>query len=135
MNWKNANITEMNPKRLLLAEDDQMLASLLKYRLEVGGYQVDLALDGRAVKSYLKGGIPDLVVSDILMPYYSGIELVNFLRDELKSRVPVIMISKADTGSDPQYLYELGADVFIPKPVSPGYLLQKVDELMKRMKS
>ena len=123
---------EMNPKRLLLAEDDQMLATLLKYRLELDGYQVDLAQDGRAVKSYLKGGIPDLVVSDILMPYYSGIELVHFLREDLNSEVPVIMISKADTGADPEYLFELGADAFIPKPVNPAFLLQQVNKLIKR---
>ena len=125
----------MDPKRLLLAEDDQMLATLLKYRLEIGGYEVDLAEDGRAVKSYLKGGIPDLIISDILMPYYSGIELVNFLREELNSEIPVIMISKADTGADQQYLFEIGADAFLSKPVNPGFLLQRVDELMKRKKS
>lgn len=109
-----------------------MLATLLKYRLELDGYQVDLAQDGRAVKSYLKGGIPDLVVSDILMPYYSGIELVHFLREDLNSEVPVIMISKADTGTDPEYLIELGADAFISKPVNPAFLVQQVNKLMKR---
>ena len=75
----------MNAKRLLLAEDDQMLATLLKYRLELGGYQVDLAEDGQVVKSYLDQQIPDIMVSDILMTYYSGIELVGYLRNELQS--------------------------------------------------
>src|SRR5210317_794007 len=84
--WTNGN--KMQAKRLLLAEDDHMLASLLKYRLEKGGYVVDLVNDGRKVKSYLKEQLPDVIVSDIMIPYFSGLELLDFLRSELNSRVP-----------------------------------------------
>ena len=125
----------MDVKRLLLAEDDHMLATLLKYRLELGGYQVDLAEDGQVVKSYLNERIPDIVVSDILMPYYSGIELLGYLRNELQSKVPVILISKAGSGTHLQDPTDIGADDFIPKPVSPAELLNRVDKLMKNRKS
>ena len=124
----------MNTKRLLLAEDDQMLATLLKYRLELGGYQVDLAKDGQLVRSYLDQQLPDILVSDILMPYYSGIELVGYLRNELHSEVPVILMSKAGSGTHLQDPGDVGADDFISKPVSPEELLNRVDKLMKNRK-
>jgi DNA-binding response OmpR family regulator len=122
----------MQPKRLLLAEDDLMLASLLKYRLESGGYTVDLAADGREVKSYLAETLPDVIVSDIMMPYFSGIELVDFLRSELKSRVPIIIISNAGNETNILNAFDLGADDFISKPVSPAELMIRVDKLIRK---
>ena len=132
MNVKWTNGNNMQPKRLLLAEDDLMLASLLKYRLESGGYTVDLAADGREVKSYLAETLPDVIVSDIMMPYFSGIELVDFLRSELKSRVPIIIISNAGNETNILNAFDLGADDFISKPVSPAELMIRVDKLMRK---
>lgn len=122
----------MRPKRLLLAEDDPMLASLLKYRLEKGGYDVDLAHDGRQVRSYLEEAMPDLIVSDLMMPYFSGIELVDFLRSTLNSRIPVIIISTAGNESNILNAFDLGADDFISKPVSPAELMIRVNKLMRK---
>jgi DNA-binding response OmpR family regulator len=122
----------MQPKHLLLAEDDHMLASLLKYRLERGGYTVDLALDGRDMKSYLKQQLPDVIISDIMMPYFSGMELLDFVRNELNSRVPVIIISTAGNETNILNAFDLGADDFISKPVSPAELLIRVDKLLRK---
>lgn len=132
MNVKWTNGNNMQSKRLLLAEDDPMLASLLKYRLERGGYTVDLAADGREVKSYLEKQLPDVIVSDIMMPYFSGIELVDFLRSELKSTVPVIIISNAGNETNILNAFSLGADDFISKPVSPAELMIRVDKLTRK---
>lgn len=132
MNEKWINGNNMEHKRLLLAEDDPMLASLLKYRLEKGGYTVDLASDGRQVKSYLRDKLPDVIVSDIMMPYFSGIELVDFLRSELKSGVPVIIISNAGNETNILNAFDLGADDFISKPVSPAELMIRVDKLIRK---
>lgn len=119
----------------MLAEDDQMLAALLQYHLEKGGYQVDLATDGREVKSYLKDRLPDLIVSDIMMPYFSGIELVDFLRNDMNSRIPVIIISTAGNEVNILNAFELGADDFIAKPVSPVELMVRVNKLVRNRNS
>ena len=92
---------------------------------------MDLAADGREVKSYLEEQLPDVIVSDIMMPYFSGIELVDFLRSELKSRVPVIIISNAGNETNILNAFDLGADDFISKPVSPAELIIRVDKLMR----
>ncbi|MCO5723548.1 response regulator transcription factor [Robiginitalea marina] len=121
----------MHSKRLLLAEDDQMLASLIKYRLEKGGYRVDLATDGREVKTYLGRQMPDLIISDIMMPYFSGIELVDYLRNTMKSKVPVIIISTAGNEANILNAFDLGADDFISKPLSPTELLVRIGKLFR----
>ncbi len=122
----------MPKRRLLLAEDDHMLASLLKYRLERDGYEVILEYDGKAVKEKLQGEIPDVVISDIMMPYFSGIELVDHLRNSLKSDVPIILISAASNDENIVSAFEMGANDFISKPVSPSELLARVSREIKR---
>ncbi len=123
----------MEKQKLLLAEDDELLASLLNYRLKKGGYEVFLANNGKIVKEYLSKQTPDIIVSDIMMPYFSGIELVDFIRNELKSSIPIIIISSADNEENVLSAFELGANDFIAKPVSPSELLVRVArELNKR---
>lgn len=116
---------------LLLAEDDIMLASLLKFRLEKAGFRVDHASDGRQVKEYVGRQMPDLIVSDIMMPYFSGIELVDYLRNDLGSQVPVVIISTAGNESNVLNAFEMGADDFISKPVSPSELLIRINKLLR----
>lgn len=121
----------MNDPRLLLAEDDEMLASLLRYRLEKEGYLVEWVSDGRAMKKSLERTLPDIVVSDVLMPYFSGIEMVDYLRNEIKSSIPVILISTAGNETNVLNAFELGADDFIAKPVSPSELMVRIHKILK----
>jgi len=113
-------------KRVLLADDDQLLASLLNFRLEKGGYAVHHSANGKEVKEYLKNNIPDIIVSDIMMPYFSGIELIDYVRNELKSKTPIIIISSAGNEQNVLTAFELGANDFITKPVSPTELLVRI---------
>lgn len=123
----------LEKKQLLLAEDDELLASLLNYRLEKGGYEVHLARDGKEVKEFLKERTPDIIVSDIMMPYFSGIELVDHIRNELKLHIPVIIISSAGNEENVLNAFELGANDFISKPVSPSELLVRVGRELAKM--
>lgn len=119
-------------KRLLLAEDDDLLASLLNFRLKKAGYEVLLASDGREVKEMLEKEIPDIIVSDIMMPYYSGIELIDHVRNSLGSQVPVIIISSAGNEQNVLTAFELGANDFISKPVSPDELMVRVARELRK---
>ena len=123
----------MKKKQILLAEDDDMLASLLNYRLEKGGYEVVLKNDGKEVKNWLDGSLPDIVVSDIMMPYFSGIELVDYIRNDLKSTVPIILISSASNEENVLSAFKMGANDFISKPVSPSELLVRVSREISRV--
>lgn len=123
----------MKKRQILLAEDDDMLASLLNYRLEKGGYDVVLKNDGKEVKNWLNESLPDIIVSDIMMPYFSGIELVDYIRNELKSTIPIILISSASNEENVLSAFEMGANDFISKPVSPSELLVRVSREISRI--
>lgn len=116
----------MIKNKLLLAEDDQLLASLLSFRLKKGGYEVKLSRDGKEVKEYLTENTPDIIVSDIMMPYFSGMELIAYVRKELNLQIPIIIISSAGNEENVLNAFELGANDFISKPVSPSELLVRV---------
>lgn len=116
----------MEKKKILLAEDDDLLASLLTFRLRKGGYEVNRSVDGKEVKTYLTTTIPDIIISDIMMPYFSGMELIAHVRKELGLKLPIIIISTAGNEENVLNAFELGANDFISKPVSPSELLVRV---------
>lgn len=120
-------------KRVLLADDDELLASLLNFKLKKGGYDVHYSSNGKEVKEFLKTQMPDIIISDIMMPYFSGIELIDFVRNELKSKTPIIIISSAGNEQNVISAFELGASDFISKPVSPTELLVRVERELKKM--
>lgn len=124
----------MIESKILLAEDDELLAALLMRRLEKGGYSVDLSQDGKKVKDYLTENEPDLIICDIMMPYFSGMELIDFVRNELKSNVPIIIISSAGNEENVLSAFELGANDFLSKPISPSELLVRVAKELKKTK-
>ena len=70
--------------------------------------------------------LPDIIVSDIMMPYFSGMELIDFVRADMKSSIPIIIISSAGNEENVLNAFELGANDFISKPVSPSELLVRV---------
>lgn len=121
-------------KTILLADDDELLASLLSFRLKKAGYLVDHVRDGKAVKEYLLNNQPDVIVSDIMMPYFSGIELINHVRNELSSKTPIIIISSAGNEENVLSAFDLGANDFISKPVSPSELLVRIARELNKTK-
>ncbi|MEJ1221945.1 response regulator transcription factor [Sediminicola sp. 1XM1-17] len=123
----------MDKKKLLLAEDDELLASLLTFRLQKAGYDVIRANDGKQVKEKLTENIPDIIVSDIMMPYLSGLELIDFVRNKMALSIPIIIISSAGNEENVLSAFELGANDFISKPVSPTELLVRVARELRKV--
>ena len=119
--------------KLMLAEDDELLAALLSFRLKKAGYEVIQCSDGKEMKEQLNLALPDVIVSDIMMPYFSGIELVDYVRKDLASNIPIIIISSAGNEENVLSAFELGANDFLSKPVNPSELLVRLKrELSKR---
>lgn len=125
----------MARKKILLADDDELLASLLHFRLGKAGYEVQHVVDGKEVKNYLSHTMPDIIVCDIMMPYFSGIELINHVRQELSSKTPIIIISSAGNEENVLSAFELGANDFIAKPVSPSELLVRIEREVNKINS
>ncbi|MDP5231530.1 MAG: response regulator [Cellulophaga sp.] len=118
----------MNSKKLLLAEDDALLASLLDYRLKKDGYQVTICSDGKKVKEYLEENRPDVIITDIMMPYFSGLELTDYVRNQLKLKIPIIVLSSAGNEENVLSAFKLGANEFLSKPISPAELILRLQK-------
>ncbi|ASV32190.1 response regulator [Maribacter cobaltidurans] len=117
---------------VLLADDDDLLASLLSFRLKKGGYKVRHTCNGKEVIEYLETHEPDFIVSDIMMPYFSGIELINYVRNDLSLNTPIIIISSAGNEENVLSAFEMGANDFITKPFSPTELLVRLERELKK---
>ena len=108
--------------RILICEDNKLAMKFLSVVLEREGYKVDSAEDGNIAIAFLQKIIYDLVVVDIHLPFLSGLELVKFLRSDLKQKTPVLIVTAF---SDPQMqrqAAELGIDGYIVKPFNPSDL-------------
>lgn len=120
---------------LLLVEDDVDLRSYLVALLRAQ-YDVMSAENGEAGFSQAKNHIPDLVISDIMMPDMDGFGLLARLKQEREtSHIPFIFLTAKDTELDRQRGYELGVDSYLQKPVSGKLLQHRIDNLLAKRKT
>ena len=117
----------MTGKRILVAEDDPVTARFLLSLLEEKGYEVLLADDGEQACRLAVTARPDLIVSDLAMPYRDGFEVVRTLREDARSSgIPVILVSMRDREEDIVYGLEHGADDYVVKPFNARELLARI---------
>jgi len=116
--------------RILLAEDDEVLLKIMEHRLRrSGNHQVLTALNGKDARQLAEQHLPDVVITDMLMPRYSGAELINYLREDLRLSTYVIAISAIGTDVFSQEALDLGADRFVAKPFDLDSFIASVNSL------
>ena len=120
----------MIKKKIVLAEDNSVLSLLLKFKLEKATYEVFVAVDGRAAIESIETNNPDLILTDVMMPYVSGLELISFVRNKFNSEIPIIVFSVAGQEQTVLKAFDLGATDFMSKPLSPNELLVRVKRLL-----
>jgi DNA-binding response OmpR family regulator len=118
--------------KILVCEDSKVINMIIQYRLVKDGYDVEIAKDGQAAIEKLDSTSYDLIITDLLMPFTGGLELINKIRNELKSKVPIIVVSALDQESSIIEALKLGADDYITKPFSPSELSIRVMKLLIR---
>ena len=117
---------------ILIVEDEEVMLTSLEFRLKRQGYTVAVARDGREAIEALSGPPVSLIVCDVVMPNMNGLEFVEYLRNELHSRIPVIMISAIENNADViMQAYEIGAQDFISKPFNPQELVIRIRRLLE----
>jgi DNA-binding response OmpR family regulator len=117
--------------RILLVEDEQALASVLKRGLQEHGYAVDVANDGDEAFAFIGSEAYDLVVLDVMLPDTDGFSLCRQMRVE-RSNVPVLMLTARDAVEDRVAGLDSGADDYVVKPIDPRELLARVRALLRR---
>jgi two-component system, OmpR family, alkaline phosphatase synthesis response regulator PhoP len=120
--------------QVLVADDEPHIGRIVQLKLEQGPYQVSLVPDGRAALEWVRSEKPvDLVLLDIMMPFVSGLDVLQELRRMPHRRdLPVIILTAKGQDADREQAFSLGATDFLTKPFSPNKLLARIDELFAR---
>ncbi|WP_421683111.1 response regulator [Stutzerimonas urumqiensis] len=127
-------MSDANDLRILMVEDEEDIAFLIRFMLERQGFAVEHAADGRQALDYITtGAVPNLVLMDIMLPYHDGLELVERLRAQPGwDSVPVLMLTAKAREVDIVRALELGADDYVTKPFQPEELLARIRRLIRR---
>jgi DNA-binding response OmpR family regulator len=121
------------PPTILVVEDDPVILDLLAVNFELEGYTVVRAVDGEDGLATARRFRPAAVVTDIMMPKRSGLDLLRDLRaDADLAAVPVILVSAKALASDIREGLAAGADDYVTKPFEPDELLVRVEKLIGR---
>jgi len=116
--------------RILIVEDNPEIRYYLKQSLHPN-YEIIEAADGKVGHKLALQHIPDLIITDVMMPEMDGIELCNMLKNELLTQhIPIIILSSKSTIEDTLEGLETGADDYVPKPFNEQILLAKIKTLL-----
>ncbi len=122
--------------KILICEDDLMTLKALEHKLKSEGYETIIAHDGKQAIDFLnKNGGIDLLLTDLHMPLTGGLELIAYVRSELKSNIPIVMLTRVGLEDTVLHAFELGADDYITKPFSPEELSLRIKRLLIKVKS
>jgi DNA-binding response OmpR family regulator len=117
--------------RILIVEDEDKVAGLIKKGLEEEGYAADVASDGEVGLSMMQMNVYDAAILDLMMPKMDGMELIKRVR-AAKINVPVLMLTARDTLDDKIVGLDAGADDYLTKPFAFEELLARVRSLLRR---
>ena len=117
--------------KILVVEDEKMLADSLKTLFESKGFEVDVCYDGISGAEYGKLGVYDLLILDVMMPGLNGFELTKVLRTEHIS-TPILMLTARSDIDDRIHGLDTGADYYLTKPFDSRELLACVNALLRR---
>lgn len=125
----------MSKKRILLIEDEEDIAALIKLQAEISGYRLHVEVDGVNGYRAIEREKPDLVLLDLMLPGENGLDVCRKMKNhpDLKN-IPVIILSAKGEDLDVVLGLELGADDYIIKPFSPKVLFSRIKAVFRRGK-
>ncbi|MFC3811669.1 response regulator [Lacihabitans lacunae] len=116
---------------ILAADDQPIVLKSLTHILKESGFDVHGANNGQSAIDDFDTLNPDLVIIDIHMPVKSGFEVIEYIRNEKKSNIPIIIMSGINDDATLLKAFSLGADDFIEKPVGLNQVVIRVKKLLK----
>ena len=103
---------------ILIADDHTLVLKLIANFFEKNGHKVLTATDGKKAQTIFATDTPDIIFTDLLMPFGDGLELIHYVRTLEKSNIPIIVISAVNDEQTMRKALEIGANYFISKPFS-----------------
>jgi two-component system phosphate regulon response regulator PhoB len=129
---RNRVAVAYEPRRILIVEDDETLALLMKYNIEAQGHRVDWLSRGDAVEPLVTESEFDLIILDWKLPGRSGLDLCRWLRGHVSARrVPIIMATALTDADDRDAAISAGADIYLAKPFTMATLIERMRLLIK----
>jgi DNA-binding response OmpR family regulator len=117
---------------ILVVDDEPTIAEVVARYLERAGYEARTAADGPSAVAAALERRPDLVVLDIMLPGFDGLEVMRRVHEDLEGRVAVILLTAKGEESDRVVGLRRGADDYVVKPFSPAELVARVDAVIRR---
>lgn len=130
---KRVSLASKTHRRILVADDDPVIRTILQTILSTAGFEVIEAADGREALLQAAQQAPDLMVVDLHMPHADGFEVIKGIRGVVGlSGLPIIVLSN-DTDDASQFqAIELGADDYLIKPIKPAMVLARINAVLRR---
>ncbi len=116
--------------KILIAEDEPLILMAVERQLKKDGFEIIITTDGREALLILDKMSPDLIITDILMPFTSGLELIGIIKSSPKKNIPIIVLSALGQENTVLEAFQLGADDFLTKPFNPTELSMRVRRLL-----
>ncbi len=121
---------------VLVIDDDDIMLKAIKNILNKDGFNVLTAKDGKEAFEMLDNSVYDIVITDLMMPYANGLEVVSKLRnDNEKRHVGIIVVSSVGNEETITEAFRLGADDYLKKPIMAGELLLRIRRLIANKSS
>ena len=117
-------------KKILVVDDEKSIVKGIKFSLEQDDMKVEVAYDGETALELAKANHYDMILLDIMLPGFSGLEVCQMIREF--SDVPIIMLTARSEERDELQGFELGVDEYISKPFSPKILVARVNAILRR---
>ena len=118
-------------KTVLLIDDDPDLRQLMGITLELDGYHVIEAENGKEALTQIQQERPDLIMLDMMMPVMDGLSFVTELRRDPLQNIPVLALTAMDNAGSRQQVLDAGANDILFKPANTATLLTKVAEMLR----
>jgi len=128
LNIKKGSVT------ILAIDDDPTVLKLIENTFGKNGYNVLTAMDGTNGLEIAAKHNPDLIILDIILPDFDGFTVLKRLRESPSTaRISVVMLTVKKLDADIQKGLDLGAEDYIPKPLHPGLLIKRVENVLKKI--
>jgi DNA-binding response OmpR family regulator len=102
-------------KKVLIIEDDNMISSMYRTKLEQDGYEVVIANNGAEGLDKVRESMPDIILLDVIMPQLDGFTVLKELRENMNINVPIVMLTNLGTEEDQKKGNDLGASDYLVK--------------------
>ena len=118
--------------KILVIEDETMVLKAIEFKLKKEQFEVAIATDGQNAMELLRNESFDIILTDLMIPFYSGLEIIHYVRKEKNSETPIIVLSSLGQEESILEAFKIGANDYITKPFSPNELIIRINKQLNK---